>query len=62
MSNANSDKIEAHVLEKFEVIQKLGMGAYGVVWKALRKKDERLVAVKKVFDAFHNKTDSQRQA
>lgn len=60
MSNANSDKIEPHVLEKFDIIQKLGMGAYGVVWKALRKKDERLVAVKKVFDAFHNKTDSQR--
>ena len=60
MSNPNSDKIEPHVLEKFDIIQKLGMGAYGVVWKALRKKDERLVAVKKVFDAFHNKTDSQR--
>ena len=60
MSNNNSDKIEPHVLEKFDIIQKLGMGAYGVVWKALRKKDERLVAVKKVFDAFHNKTDSQR--
>lgn len=58
--SGNSEKIEPHVLEKFDIIQKLGMGAYGVVWKAMRKKDERLVAVKKVFDAFHNKTDSQR--
>ena len=58
MSANNNDKIETHVTDKFEVIQKLGMGAYGVVWKAVRKKDDRLVAVKKVFDAFHNKTDS----
>lgn len=60
MSGSNSEKIEEHVLEKFDILQKLGMGAYGVVWKAVRRKDERLVAVKKVFDAFHNKTDSQR--
>lgn len=58
MSTNNNDKIESHVTDKFEIIQKLGMGAYGVVWKAVRKKDDRLVAVKKVFDAFHNKTDS----
>ena len=60
MSNSTSDKIESHIIDKYEIIQKLGMGAYGVVWKAQRKKDDRLVAVKKVFDAFHNKTDSQR--
>ena len=59
-TNPNSEKIEPHVEEKFEIVQKLGMGAYGVVWKAIRRKDQRLVAVKKVFDAFHNKTDSQR--
>src|SRR3990167_2910399 len=58
--NQNSEKIEAHIMEKFDIVQKLGKGAYGVVWKAIRKKDQRLVAVKKVFDAFHNKTDSQR--
>ena len=60
MSNNNNEKIEEHILERFDIVEKLGMGAYGVVWKAIKKKDQRTVAVKKVFDAFHNKTDSQR--
>ena len=60
MSNNNNEKIEEHILERFDIVEKLGMGAYGVVWKAIKKKDQHTVAVKKVFDAFHNKTDSQR--
>ena len=28
-----SDEIEQHVLKKLEIIQKLGKGAYGIVWK-----------------------------
>jgi mitogen-activated protein kinase 15 len=38
----------------------LGKGAYGVVWKAIDKKNKKQVALKKVFDAFHNSTDAQR--
>ena len=38
-SSANSnEEIEAHILRKFEIIQKLGKGAYGIVWKAFCKK------------------------
>jgi len=33
-----SEEIEAHVLRKFEIIQKLGKGAYGIVWKAIDRK------------------------
>lgn len=55
-----SDKIEPHILRKFEIIQRLGKGAYGIVWKAIDKKYKRVVALKKVFDAFHNATDAQR--
>ena len=55
-----SDEVEQHVLEKYELIQKLGKGAYGIVWKAMDKKYKQIVALKKVFDAFHNATDSQR--
>jgi len=33
--------------------------AYGVVWKAIDKKNQNLVAVKKIFDAFQNATDAQ---
>jgi mitogen-activated protein kinase 15 len=30
------------------------------VWKALEKKTKRIVALKKIFDAFQNATDAQR--
>lgn len=52
--------MEPHILRKFEILQKLGKGAYGVVWKAIDKHTKNVVAVKKVFDAFQNATDAQR--
>ena len=55
-----SDDIDKHVSRRFEVQQKLGKGAYGIVWKALEKKTKEQVALKKVFDAFQNSTDAQR--
>lgn len=55
-----AEEVEPHILKKFEVLQKLGKGAYGVVWKAIDKKTRNIVAVKKVFDAFQNATDAQR--
>lgn len=33
-----SEDIDARVLAKFEIICKLGKGAYGIVWKAMDKK------------------------
>ena len=53
-----TDKIEPHILRKFEIVQKIGKGAYGIVWKAIDKKYKQVVALKKVFDAFHNATDA----
>mmetsp|Transcript_33697 Transcript_33697/g.80061 ORF Transcript_33697/g.80061 Transcript_33697/m.80061 type:complete len:361 (-) Transcript_33697:658-1740(-) len=55
-----SDEIDRHVLRKYEVIQKLGKGAYGIVWRAMDKKTKEVVALKKIFDAFQNSTDAQR--
>uniref|UniRef100_A0A8D2Q5M4 Mitogen-activated protein kinase 15 n=1 Tax=Varanus komodoensis TaxID=61221 RepID=A0A8D2Q5M4_VARKO len=37
-----------------------GGGAYGIVWKAVDRKTGAVVAVKKIFDAFRNRTDAQR--
>lgn len=54
-----SEDIEPHILKRYEIIQKLGKGAYGVVWKAVDKRTKTLVALKKVFEAFHNATDAQ---
>lgn len=33
--------------------------AYGIVWKAIDKKNGQTVALKKIFDAFQNATDAQ---
>jgi len=55
-----TEEVEQHILERYEILQKLGKGAYGIVWKAIDKKYKQTVAVKKVFDAFHNATDAQR--
>lgn len=53
-------EIDDHVSKKYEMDKRLGKGAYGIVWKARSKRSGRVVAVKKIFDAFRNKTDAQR--
>mmetsp|Transcript_33707 Transcript_33707/g.38324 ORF Transcript_33707/g.38324 Transcript_33707/m.38324 type:complete len:358 (-) Transcript_33707:459-1532(-) len=55
-----SEEIESHVLKRYEILQKLGKGAYGIVWKAIEKRSRQIVALKKIFDAFQNATDAQR--
>ena len=54
-----SEEIDKNVKKKYEVSQKLGKGAYGIVWKAADKKSKDTVALKKIFDAFQNSTDAQ---
>ena len=55
-----SEEIENHVLERYEILKKLGRGAYGIVWKAIDKRTKKTVALKKVFEAFQNSVDAQR--
>ena len=50
--NSKNEEIEAHVLERYELLQKLGQGAYGIVWKAMDKRTREIVALRKNFDAF----------
>jgi mitogen-activated protein kinase 15 len=38
----------------------MGKGAYGVVWKAIDRRQRRVVAIKKIVEAFHNAADAQR--
>ena len=54
------EEIESHILKRYELLNKQGKGAYGVVYKAIDKKTHEIVALKKCFDAFQNATDSQR--
>ena len=55
-----SDHVEKHVLRRLELAQRLGRGAYGVVWKVIEKRSRAVIALKKCFDAFRNATDAQR--
>jgi len=55
-----SEEVDKHILRKYDIVQKLGRGAYGIVWKAVDKKSGETVALKKCFDAFQNATDAQR--
>lgn len=55
-----TEEIDAHVARKYEISQRLGKGAYGIVWKAVDKRTRQTVALKKCFDAFRNATDAQR--
>uniref|UniRef100_A0A7S2CJN2 Mitogen-activated protein kinase n=1 Tax=Florenciella parvula TaxID=236787 RepID=A0A7S2CJN2_9STRA len=55
-----SDDIDKHVRRRFDIQQRLGKGAYGIVWQAKEKRSGTVVALKKCFDAFRNATDAQR--
>eukprot|EP01116_Phalansterium_solitarium_P024141 TRINITY_DN874_c0_g4_i1.p1 TRINITY_DN874_c0_g4~~TRINITY_DN874_c0_g4_i1.p1 ORF type:complete len:368 (+),score=101.54 TRINITY_DN874_c0_g4_i1:111-1214(+) len=59
-SSGASEEVDKHVLRKYEISQKIGKGAYGIVWRAIDKKTRETVALKKIFDAFQNATDAQR--
>ncbi|GIY49948.1 mitogen-activated protein kinase 15 [Caerostris extrusa] len=52
--------VDPYVAERYEISRRLGKGAYGIVWKASDKANRKIVAVKKIYDAFRNRTDAQR--
>ena len=52
--------IEPHILKKYNIIRKIGSGAYGHVWKVEDKYTSKIYALKKIFDAFQHSTDAQR--
>ncbi|XP_014843966.1 PREDICTED: mitogen-activated protein kinase 15 isoform X2 [Poecilia mexicana] len=53
-------EVEEHIFLKYEIRKRIGKGAYGIVWKAVDRQTGATVAVKKIFDAFRNRTDAQR--
>ncbi|XP_009083502.2 mitogen-activated protein kinase 15 [Serinus canaria] len=53
-------EVEPLVGRKYEIKRRLGKGAYGIVWRATDRQTGETVAVKKIFDAFRNRTDAQR--
>jgi mitogen-activated protein kinase 15 len=57
---SSSDDVDVHITRKYQILSKLGKGAYGVVFKATDRKTNQVIALKKCFDAFQNSTDAQR--
>ncbi|XP_032391854.1 mitogen-activated protein kinase 15 isoform X1 [Etheostoma spectabile] len=58
--STNVSEVEDHISLKYDIKKRLGKGAYGIVWKAVDRQTGQVVAVKKIFDAFRNRTDAQR--
>jgi len=54
------EQLDKQILRRYEIVQQIGKGAYGIVWRAKDKITEQEVALKKVFGAFQNPTDAQR--
>jgi mitogen-activated protein kinase 15 len=58
--NDQTEQVDKQIARRYEMIQRLGKGAYGVVWRARDRDTGQIVALKKVFGAFQNNIDSQR--
>ena len=58
--NPKEEEVEQAIKDEFEVVTKLGSGAYGHVYKVRHIKTQEVFALKKVFSAFQNEVDSQR--
>nr|AZL94363.1 peroxiredoxin 1 [Nephromyces sp. MMRI] len=54
------EEVDQHVLSRYGILEKVGKGAYGIVWKSFERKTGTVVALKKIFGAFRNETDAQR--
>lgn len=48
------------MIKRYELVKKIGSGAYGIVWKVTDRKTGETLALKKIFDAFQHSTDAQR--
>ncbi|XP_070078630.1 mitogen-activated protein kinase 15 isoform X7 [Equus przewalskii] len=56
----SASEVDRHVAQRYLLQRRLGKGAYGIVWKAVDRRTGEVVAIKKIFDAFRDKTDAQR--
>jgi mitogen-activated protein kinase 15 len=60
MEQEAEEKVEDHVIRRYTLLEKVGSGSYGHVWKVLCKRTKQVLALKKIFDAFRNVKDAQR--
>ena len=48
-NDASVENLGKQILKRYEIIKKVGKGAYGIVWRAQDRVTGHLVALKKVF-------------
>ncbi|CAD8065342.1 unnamed protein product [Paramecium sonneborni] len=56
----DGQSVDENIQKLYQLIEFKGKGAYGIIWKAINRQTKKIVALKKVFDAFSNDTDAQR--
>ena len=54
------EEVDPKILGKYDLMCKMGRGNYGMVWKAIDKRNRAKVAIKKINNAFATVTDAQR--
>lgn len=63
------EQIDRHIKRRYNIVNQVGHGAYGIVWKAETKsrrmagtlvRSQNTVAIKKIFGAFGNEQDAHR--
>jgi mitogen-activated protein kinase 15 len=60
LNSKEAETIDGHILSRYKILEELGKGAYGIVWKAQAIKTRQFVALKKIIGAFNNDVDAQR--
>jgi mitogen-activated protein kinase 15 len=53
-------RIAENIMKQYEIIEKVGEGANGIVWKVMHRQKLRLCAIKKCPDSFKNAAEAQR--
>ena len=50
--------MDENILAKYDLIMKMGRGNYGMVWKAIDRRNRGKVAIKKINNAFNTLVDA----
>lgn len=58
--SSTEEKVDPHILKRFKLHSLKGVGAYGIVWRAIDRVTDKQVAIKKCYDIFLSQEDTCR--